>query len=182
MMVNGERQLVLDDLNQGLPAITKEFGAYLAQAGAVCLEDQGHACGVRLQMDGAVSSTYSVQWQAVTEQMRRCCNDLEVTTENGAYGIAFLLVHDLSDYTIIERSRKGTGFDYWLGTKGDLPFNNKARLEVSGIRKGDDAAVDARLKIKSKQADKSNTNLPAYIVVVEFGKPKAKVVKNEPSS
>jgi len=43
---------------------------------------------------------------------------------------------------VIERSRKGTGFDYWLGSAdevGELPFQNKVRLEVSGIGKADDS-------------------------------------------
>jgi hypothetical protein len=48
----------------------------------------------------------------------------------------------------IERSRKGTGFEYWLGTSEtdeELPFKNKVRLEVSGIRSGDSSRVKARL-------------------------------------
>jgi hypothetical protein len=52
---------------------------------------------------------------------------------------------------VVERSRRGTGFDYWLGKKGDnnqLPFQNAVRLEVSGIRKGDDGKIKARAKQK----------------------------------
>ena len=73
----------------------------------------------------------------------------EFTTEQAAYGTAFLIIRELTDLTVIERSRKGTGFDYWLGTfdtdEGQL-FQNKVRLEVSGIRKGDSSRVKARLK------------------------------------
>jgi hypothetical protein len=47
-----------------------------------------------------------------------------------------MLIRQLTQFTVIERSRKGTGFDYWLGSEdeaGELPFQNKVRLEVSGI-------------------------------------------------
>src|ERR1035438_522994 len=37
---------------------------------------------------------------------------------------------------VVLRSRKGTGFDYWLGKGGDAAFAAKARLEVSGILDG----------------------------------------------
>ena len=46
----------------------------------------------------------------------------------------------VGQYTVIHRSRKGTGFDYWLGdekNEDELPLQSKARLEVSGIRRAD---------------------------------------------
>ncbi|MFN6464941.1 MAG: hypothetical protein RMZ41_024410 [Nostoc sp. DedVER02] len=53
-----------------------------------------------------------------------------------------MLIRQLTEFTVIERSRKGTGFDYWLGSEeetGELPFQNKVRLQVPGIRKADTA-------------------------------------------
>ena len=111
--------------------------------------------------------------------MLRCWNDIEYTTEQAAYGIAFLVIQELTDYTVIERSRRGTGFDYWLGKKGEtneLPFQNAVRLEVSGIRKGDDSRVKARVKLKVEQVSPTD-DIPAYIVVVEFSNPLAFIVK-----
>lgn len=72
---------------------------------------------------------------------------------------------------MIERSSKGTGFDYWLGTVDTMekiPFQNKVRLEVSGIRKGDDSRVKARVKQKKEQTKLSDGKYPAYTIVVEF--------------
>jgi hypothetical protein len=113
--------------------------------------------------------------------MLRCWNDEQYTTEQGAYGVAFLLILSLTDYTVIERSRKGTGFDYWLGKKEDqkdLPFKNSARLEVSGIRNGDVSKVNSRTLKKLKQVEPTDkTMLPAYIVIVEFNAPTSQVVK-----
>lgn len=74
--------------------------------------------------------------------MQRCWNDQEYTTEQAAYGIALLLLSKLTEFTVVERSRKGTGFDYWLGKptdSSDLPFQKSMRLEVSGIRQGSQA-------------------------------------------
>jgi hypothetical protein len=107
-------KLMLQDLAAGLPAITPAFGACLAEAGAVCLKNSGHQC--ELSVDGDLSGRF--QLPDVTQQMRRCWNDYEVTTEHGAYAIAFLLIHALTPFTIIERSFKGTGIDY---SKGMLP-------------------------------------------------------------
>ena len=123
------KELVITQLEKGLPAITPAFGATLAEA---------------------------------------------------AYGIAFLIIQELTDYTVIERSRRGTGFDYWLGKKtnnNDLPFQNAVRLEVSGIRKGDDSRIKARIKQKLEQVRPTDGKLPAYIVVVEFSNPLAFIVK-----
>lgn len=172
------RSIFLNALAKGTPGISKTVGACLAEAGAVCLDSRGHSSGVELKVVGCFSGTYSVHWQSVTDQMRRSWNDLEVTTENGAYCVAVLLILELTDYTVIERSRKGTGFDYWLGKNGSLLFQDKARLEVSGIGKGDDNDINTRVNKKIMQTNRSDgMGLPAYVVVVEFSSPLSRVEK-----
>jgi hypothetical protein len=167
--------LNLQSLNQGLPAITPAFGTAIAEAGAICLTDEAHESGVVLKVEGEFSATFQLDWQPITEQTRRCWNDQEYTTEQAAYGIAFLLILQLTNLTVIERSRKGTGFDYWLGIKDSsaaLPFQRMARLEVSGIRKGNLSQINARVKQKVEQTRASDTQgLPVYIIVVEFSRP-----------
>jgi len=174
-------KLLLTELAKGLSGVTPAFGDTLAEAGAICFESQNHFNGVELQVNGTFKARYQVFWQRVTDQMLRCWNDAEYTTEQGAYGVAFLLLLDLTEYTIIEKARKGPGFDYWLGRAEDnrrLPFQNVARLEVSGIRSGDDSLVRARVNQKLRQVAPSDiTHLPAYIIVVEFGSPLSQVVK-----
>lgn len=167
-----EKMINLSELEKGFPAITPAFGQYLSQACAVCLESQGHQQGKDLFVQGDYSNTYSLQWPPVTQQMLRCLNDDEVATEHGAVGIAVLLVARLVGFSVIERSRKGTGFDYWLGDDGEVPFQNKARLEISGIRKGDDAAIKNLVNKKKRQTNRSDElGLPAYTVIVEFSRP-----------
>jgi hypothetical protein len=167
--------LNLQSLNQGLPAITPAFGTAISEAGAICLTDEAHQPGVVINVEGEFSSTFKLEWQPVTEQIRRCWNDEEYTTEQAAYGIAFLLILQLTNLTVIERSRKGTGFDYWLGTEDStatLPFQRMARLEVSGIRKGNQSQINARVKQKVEQTRASDQQgLPAYIIVIEFSRP-----------
>lgn len=166
----------LNDLAKGMPAITPAFGQYLAEAGAVCLESQGHSQGQTLAVRGAHDGRYALMWPHTTDQMLRCLSDPEVTTEHGAVGVAVMLTKKLLGYSVVQRSRKGTGFDYWLGEDERTPFQNKARLEISGIRRGDDAAIGARVRQKLSQTAPSDTTaLPAHVVVVEFSGPVAQV-------
>jgi hypothetical protein len=178
-MTNQEevKSLQLTELSRGLPAITPAFGAALAEACAICLEEQKHSQGVEIQVEGEFTTKFQLHWQEITDQMLRCWNDPEYTTEQAAYGIAFLLIQSLTDYTVIERSRKGTGFDYWLGNNAtnELPFQNRVRLEVSGIRQANQSRIRARVKQKIEQTSPSDGSFPAYIIVVEFSKPQSHI-------
>jgi hypothetical protein len=169
--------LDLRELQKGLPAITPALGEALAEASGVCLTERGHTQGTPLQVQGCATTTYALYWPAVTDQMLRSWNDPEVATEHGAVGVAVLLATRVTGHTVIERSRKGTGFDYWMGDDGDSLFQKKARLEVSGIRSGDERLLSARVRQKIKQTIPSDGALPAYVIVVEFGCPVAEVRK-----
>ncbi len=169
--------LDLGDLGQGLPAITPNFGKALSEAGGVCLESQGHVQGVQLLVRGYSNTNHSLTWPPVTDQARRCWNDAEVATEHGAMGIAVLLAQKEIGYTVIERSGKETGIDYWMGDESSEPLQKKARLEISGIRRGSDQDVKARIRQKLRQTDRSDGPLPVYVIVVEFGHPLAEVEK-----
>ena len=171
--------LALSDLGDGnIPAITRNIGNMLAEAASVCLESQGHTPGVFLLIRGSKSNGYKVTWVPITAQAHDTAwNDEGYATEHGAVGIAILLARLETGYQVVEPSRKGTGFDYWLGDASDAPaFQNKARLEVSGIRHGDDRAVRARVRQKQRQTDQSSyMAISAYVIVVEFGRPLAEV-------
>lgn len=172
-------ELILTRLHEGLPGITKEAGATLAQACCVCLSHHSHNDGTQMVVKGAFSKTFRIRWEAssVTPQVRRTWNDMQEATEYGAACLACLLVLDLTEYTIIERSWKGTGFDYWLGYSEDEPlFPPRSRLEVSGILNGTDSQLGKRTKEKIKQTSPSDhLDLPALAVVVEFSRPIAQI-------
>ncbi len=175
-----DQLLKLTDLQKGLPAITPAFGAALAEACAVCLSEQGHEQGIELQVEGDLSGTFQLSWLKVTDQMQRCWNDEEYTTEQAAYGIALMVMQRLTNFTVVERARQGTGFDYWLGTSTEsieTPFHKSVRLEVSGIRRGDRRQIRSIVKQKLEQVKPTDDLAPACIAVIEFSQPSVWVVE-----
>lgn len=102
-------------------------------------------------------------------------------TEQGAVCISVLMAKQLTDYTIIERSWRGTGIDYRLGYESDPLMQRVARLEISGIKtESATNTMSARYEQKVKQTELSdNTNLPAYISIIEFSIPKCLFNKRE---
>jgi hypothetical protein len=148
------------------------MGQFTAEAASVILEHNKHASGVAMEVAGSRSWDYEVVWQRLHEDAERTHNDLPAAAEQGAYGIAFLLAEELTKFKVIERSRKGTGFDYWLGNGEAYPFQKAARLEVSGIV-DDPSQLMPRVKAKIKQIDRSARTVPGFVAVVEFGQPKS---------
>ena len=168
--------LDLNDLGNGLPAITPSFGQALAEAAGVCLESQGHMQLTLITIRGRINTQTPLAWPQVTEQTRRTWNDPQEATEYGATGIAVLLARQELGYLAIERSSKGTGVDYWLGEDTSrLSLEPKARLEISGIRRGSINDVSARVRQKLQQTAPSDGPLSVFVVVVEFGTPLAEV-------
>lgn len=155
--------------------LTSAAGLNFAHAASVCLESCGHSLTSKVSDTGHFGNTYTVSRYDVNDQMKRTHNDEQVATEEGAYGMAFLVASKEMEVKAIQKSRKKTGIDYWLGTDDNFLFQNKVRLEVSGLRKGNDSQFESRYKTKMAQSEKSDdTLLPALIVIVEFGEPRIK--------
>lgn len=183
--VNAESVVILnlESLAGGPGCFTPEWGASLAQAASVALEGQGHQRSALMGVDGAYSATFEVAWTDATPKMRRCYGDPDEATELGACGIASLLLQALADLTIVDRSRKGGGYDYWLGRADDTEslFQNKIRLEVTGIGRGPDSVVKTREQQKHNRLARfdppGGPPHPAVVVVVEFGAPRSRVTR-----
>ena len=172
--------LRLMDMKSGAPGLTSEVGAFYAQAASVCLEDQGHSSPTPMLISGELTASATLEWATTTDQVRRNWKDDEEATEYGACAIASLLVPELSGLHVVERSRKGTGFDYWLGPTDDDEslFQSRARLEVSGLRAGTETRIAARVRKKLRQTERSDSSLlPAVVVIVEFSQPESRVAK-----
>jgi hypothetical protein len=170
------KRLNLEDLPAHCPRLSVAAGRYLADAAALCLEEQGHAREIRLRATGEFRAHYRLRRPEVSDQVR-ATYDADEATEFGACGIAILVMRDQTGLTV-QRAFKGSGFDYWLGTfDAERPFQRMARLEVSGIRHGDASRITARMREKREQVRGGDTPLPAYVVVVEFGAPEARVEK-----
>ena len=172
----------LAKLFEGLPGLTKRLGGVHYEAALVCLEKHHHQSGVQCHLNSLNEnlSTLELVWaEEITEQIRNSWNDLSETTEWGAAGIAILVILECTEYTVIRRSKRGTGFDYWLGYKKDFDdvdenvLKDEACLEVSGILSEQKTGrIKQRVKEKVRQTKKSDDlEMPAYIVVVEFSSP-----------
>jgi hypothetical protein len=104
---------------------------------------------VQAAVAGTYEETIRLIRVVVTEQMRRGNADLQDATEDRATGIAILAAKRYTGYTIVERKAKVGGFDWYLGNEPEDEFSlieNIARLEVSGILKGDDRDIAKRVR------------------------------------
>lgn len=193
--MGARKSLNLLDLREStvLRGITPSYGGSLAEAASVCLDDQGHGQVVLLEVVGAFVAEFELVRQKVTDEIRMSHNDLVRAAEDGACGVAVLLVRELTGWSAFcqaarsgRRSARGlelgtnnkTGFDYWVGSVHEGLFQNKARLEVSGILRGTGSRIRWRAKEKNVQSGVSDpTGLPAYAIGVEFGRPIAEIAR-----
>ncbi len=177
--------LYLASLIEGIPALTPALGGTLAEAAAVCLANQGHGERCLLQVRWqSEQRAFILHRPLVSEPMRRAYRDLQEATELGACGVAVLVAREITGHTAIERSVKGTGFDYWIGTfnspeRGLEPLERKAHLEVSGILQAGREIVEGRVREKIQQTRRSAGDYPAYVVVVEFSTPLTWIERDE---
>lgn len=167
-----------DIMTADLPGISSGTASYLCENAVACLCRQSHSSGVMMNCKGIDNNPETINWATpFNDKMDRSLNDQEVATEHGAVCISILYALLHTDYTVIQRSRKKTGVDYWLGRKGDILFQNAARMEVSGIF-SDPSKVNVRVKRKLDQSNQSDTTgIPAFISVVEFSSPSIDFVK-----
>jgi hypothetical protein len=177
--------LTLETLKAGMHGLSPVAGAYLAEAAGVCLS-QFHQSGIKMDVDGDFVKTFRLVWANVDDQQRRTHADLQDATEFGASGIGILLARILTGNVVVKRSWKGTGFDYWLAPEAAPddaagPFQgSKARLEISGILRGDKSQIRSRISIKLAQTKPTDrTGLPAFVAVVEFATPTAGFVSKK---
>jgi hypothetical protein len=170
-------EISLASLAKGQGNLTPACGAMMAEAAAVCLEDQGHGLSVSLSIEGDFTEVVTLYREPVDERARWSHNDTERATENGAYGVSLLALQELTGLTVLLQSRRGSGFDFWLGPDSGFLFQAGIRLEVSGIRRGDETSIRRRLRSKIRQTEQSQQLAPAYVAVVEFSQPVLRVVR-----
>ena len=168
--------LDLETLRAGILGLTPEICAFCLQACTVCLADSNHVNGVNVVLSETYSDNIQLNWiSVVDEKIIRSWGDMQEATEYGATAIAILLAKELTQYTCIERSSKGTGFDYWLGEEDNIGlFQGKVRLEISGIlSESTTNTLEQRVRSKEKQTNiTAYTNMKAHICITEFSNPK----------
>ena len=177
------KSIVLESLKEGILVISGGSHCYFLERCLFSLDMQGHKSGAMLCVNTkengtAQSDQFAIEWStAIDDSLRRRNADVVRSTEYSACGLAFLVIRELTSYTAIEEAPRGTTVDYYLSSKDrddDLIFNHTARLEVSGIARGDTAAINSRIQDKTDRL--INHSLPAYIIVVEHSAPVAHMV------
>ena len=67
-------------------------------------------------MEGIRTNPFSLAWEdTFDDQLQRTYSDEQSVVERAAVAVSVVLALRTTAYTVIERSRKGTGFDYMLG-------------------------------------------------------------------
>lgn len=178
------RVLNLDILQNGLPGITPANGAFMMEAAVVGLFLAGHRSGTILTVEGDFDEKIELQWSHEIDGNTLSSWTVSIEmVEYGAVGIALLLMQELTEYNVFEKSQLGTGIDFWMGNS-DLSkqlkplFLRKARLEITGIEKENRFNnLNVRISDKKRQVKKTDyTGLPVYIFAIEFDTPKSKII------
>ncbi|BCZ79064.1 hypothetical protein PTKU64_27390 [Paraburkholderia terrae] len=178
-MAQNDAGIQLEADNGAFEALTPYFGAMCCEAASYCFEQNGHAVPTQAALSGCETPHAHFHWTPPPAQAVATYRDKDVAAENGAYAVAIAVLNHIHGYKVIERSAKGTGFDFWVGaTEGDLPFQNKVRLEVSGIFDGQ-SRVNSRLRSKLNQMAPSDGSGSGFAVVAEFGRPTVAVAKRK---
>jgi hypothetical protein len=169
-------------LRTGKLGISTIYGSFLAEAASHCLRFHRHQNPIFLRITGDRTAAGMFAWCDAAELGQATWADLHEATEYGAYGVGIVVALRLTEKSRVERSVRGTGIDYWIGdgASHDGPFQRAARLEISGILNGDEAKIAERLRGKLSQSERSNSSrLPAYIAVIDFARPEARVVQSK---
>src|SRR5437762_5482204 len=93
-------------LRKGELGISPAYGSFLAEAASYCLGLKSHPNPVLLRVTGDLPSTGKLSWCASAANLETTYADLEEATEYGAYGVAFAVAVELTEFSYVERSAK----------------------------------------------------------------------------
>ncbi len=104
-----------------------------------------------------MSQNYLMYWTTVPDQTRRLLDSADTTTENGAIGIAFVIIHRETGYAVdsVHGKSGGGGFDCWLVDEERSEF--AARLEIAGRLKRTPKQITATVQEKLAQIERSDS-------------------------
>ena len=162
--------LPLHDLSARHYGLIEPIAGNCEAAARVCL-DRHHSSPVHINIRAkAVERSATITWEKADDRTRGALNNRIDTTEMGAYGCVIAAVELTQGIYTVRRAETETGADYYVAPPGmgieDL--EGCFRLEVSGISKGSDKAVEHLLFSKMEQTKRGNSNLPAIAGVIGF--------------
>ena len=145
-------ELPIHHLAQRHDGLTEALAEMCTGAARVCL-DRHHRPPTEFNLHGAngVHTAAVVEWQQADERMQKAYGNEIEATEFGACAFVLATVELVDGLVAIGRADTGTGADYYMAPKGttieDLEgFEDVVRLEVSGVDRGSESAVNQRLK------------------------------------
>ncbi|GEM_PF-1855639 len=179
------RVLNLDKIKTGLPGITPARSFLYMEAAIVSLMKKGYASGIILKVEGDFDMKMKIEWtESVSQNTVDSWKEERYAANYGAVGISLLLYTELLGVSYFEEAQIGTGIDFWVSKEGigqedALHIPKEARLEISGLGKETVSnTVNMRIGQKKRQITTSDgTNLPGWVIVVEFNTPKSKIIK-----
>ncbi len=176
------RKINLSQLTS-LPSFSQNVSEFYKEAAICALTICGHKKGVQVKIFGVLEEKIELFWtDDIGEGVAKGWKDEAELVEYGATGIALLLLLNLTDYTIFERSPKGTRADFWVGKiNEDGEEELTGLLEISGMKKETpNNRINARLNKRIKRMEESPfRTIPFYVFIIEFTAPKVKYHKNE---
>jgi hypothetical protein len=153
-------------------------GAY-AEAASVNLS-RHHTPPIQVRVrNGKTSVSRTMAWSVPTPRELAAWANVEDTTRDGAYAVAFAATEMELGLVAIRRAENRSGADYYVDVPGKSPKRSRAgaptpvlnlenalRLEVSGTH-GDELVINSRLKEKLRQTQDARRG-PAVACVVGF--------------
>jgi hypothetical protein len=108
-------KLHLDKLKGGIYGISRTYGAFLAEAIAVCLISAGHKSSVNIKVEGDFDAEFELEWQEeIGAAELSSWRDLKEATEYAAMGLAILLISVLTTYGMFQRNEQGEDADFTM--------------------------------------------------------------------
>ena len=161
----------LHELHERHPGLTEFLCKSLAEAAEVCLY-RHHEPPVNIDVEYRDhQSSRTLNWSVPDEVAKKAHNNSNDATEDGAYSVSLAVLEVEVGLVTYGRTKTKTGADWWVGPPGgslDLDFEDKIRLEVSGIDAGSLAQFQQRLRSKIQQTIDGNSDTPAIAAIVEF--------------
>ena len=185
--------LDLDTLGTDIPALTNALAAQMQEAVVMCMQPHGHSSGVscHLRNFDEVLADLQIQWKmSYSEQIRRAFGDSRNAVERAGEAIAILVILAFTKYTVVERARIKSGFDFWLSetdADDDYLFQHEMGLEAKGLshaRYPSDITEAIKIGIaqiaKAQKDHETSKKVPAVIVATDFSRPTIYMVPYEP--
>lgn len=162
-----------------VPALTRSFAGLMEEAIVMCMREHHHLSGIPCDIKDftEVLARAEIVWvKEFTDRIARAFGSTSRAAELAGEGIAILTILAMTDYTIIERSIKGTGVDFWLGNIGSSTeeiVQRAARMEVKGRTQIEsDGKIRSAVRKGMKQTVRSAaTKLPVCVILTEFSRP-----------